>query len=142
MARPFTLKNKPGRPEQAIQERVAAMLRAYLPDEVWWTASLSGVRLSPAVAGQAKAAGLERGCPDLMFIFLGDGSVRFIEVKAEGGQLTPEQARLARALGARFAVARDWPGAKATLERWMGDLGLRFLTDTESLQREARRRAA
>lgn len=142
MSKPFKLTAARRTPEMAVQKHIVAMLRAYMPDEVFWTASLSGVRLSPAVAGQAKAAGLERGCPDLMFIFLGDGSVRFIEVKAEGGQLTPEQARLARALGARFAVARDWPGAKATLERWMGDLGLRFLTDTESLQREARRRAA
>lgn len=141
MARPFTLKNRPGRPEQAIQERVAAMLRAYLPDEIWWTASLSGVTLPMHVAVSAKKAGMNRGAPDLSFVWP-DGETTYLEVKAPDGVLSTEQARLARILVRKMRVCRSWEEAREALEIWMAPHGLRFLTDTESLRREARRRAA
>jgi len=141
MSRPFALTTQRGSPEALIQKRVVAMLRAYMPDEVFWTASLSGVRLAPAVAAQAKAAGMNRGAPDLSFVWP-DGLTTYLEIKAPGGELTPEQARLARTLVNRMRVCRSWEQARAALEVWMAPYGLRFLTDTESFRREAQRRAA
>ena len=125
--------------EAPIQERIAAMLRAYLPDEIWWSASLSGVKLTPRGAADAKKAGMQKGAPDLSFIFP-DGSTRYLEVKGPDGVLTPEQRQLATVLGDRMAVVRSWPEARAALDVWMAGHGLRFLTDTESYQRDARRR--
>ncbi len=138
---PFRLRAKHGRPEAVLQKHVAAMLRAYLPDEVWWTASLSGIRLSPGAVMSAKTSGMNRGAPDLSFIWP-DGATTYVELKAEGGVLSPEQARLARTLGKTMRVARSWPEVKAIVGGWLAEQGLGWLTEKESLEREARRRAA
>lgn len=127
--------------EAAIQERVAAMLRAYMPTEVWWTASLSGVPLSPPVAAAAKRAGMQKGAPDLSFIFP-DGRSRYIELKTPTGTLTPEQAMLQERLGPRMAVCRSWPEVRDVLIVWLRSYGLRLLTDKESVMREGAARQA
>jgi hypothetical protein len=124
-----------------MQERVAAMLRAYLPSEVWFTASLSGVTLSPGVAAAAKRAGMSRGAPDLSFVWP-DGETTYCEIKAEDGTLSVEQKFLALRLGECMAVCRSWAEVRAALEPWLDRYGLRWLTDTESVRREADRRAA
>lgn len=136
MSRPFVLRRSRAQPEAAFQRQVAALLRAYLPDEVWWTASLSGVTLSAEVAGKAKAAGMQKGAPDLSFV-LPNGSTVYVELKTDTGTLTPEQKMLGETLGDDFAVCRSWQEVKAALERWFAPLGLRLLTDTESVRRHA-----
>ena len=108
---------------------------------MWFTASLSGVKLTPAVAGQAKAAGMQKGAPDLSFVFP-DGDTTYIELKADKGILTPEQQRLSEALGGRFAVCRSTHDVWEALTAWMTPYGLRFLTDSESWKRECAGRAA
>lgn len=133
----FRLTAQRAQPEGLIQQRIVAMLRAYLPDEVWWTASLSGVPLSPAAAKRAKAHGMQKGAPDLSFVFP-DGVTKYIEVKSQTGILTPEQRALQVTLGThRFAVARSWEDAKEILTAWLAEHGLRFLTDAESVRRRA-----
>lgn len=142
MSRPFNLRAPRQSYEQPIQEKVAAMLWAYLPDAVWWTCSLSGVRLTPAMAGAAKRAGMNKGAPDLSFIWP-DGRTTYVEVKGPDGVLTPEQKRLKATLGDDMVVCRSWPEVRAAVSPWLERHGLRWLTDTESVRREfARRQAA
>jgi hypothetical protein len=135
----FRLQPSRRRAEAEIQRRIAAMLRAYLPGEVWWTASLSGVALPPALIARAKAAGLERGAPDLSFVWPG-GVTTYIEVKAAAGRLSREQRRLAAMLGARFALVRSPAEAREALTGWMAQEGLGWLSEPEALAREAARR--
>lgn len=139
--RAFRLQPTKGNAEAAFQRQVVALLRAYLPASIWWSASLSGVPLNAPAAARAKAAGMNRGAPDLSFV-LPDGSTVYVELKAAGGTLTPEQAALGETLGDAFAVCRTWPEVRAAMERWLAPHGLRFLNDTESVRREASRRAA
>lgn len=136
---PFKLKRPRQQPETLLQRHVATMLRAYLPDQVWWSCSLSGVPLSPGGASAAKAMGMNKGAPDLSFIWP-DGWTTYLELKAENGVLTPEQAMLSTRLESAFRVARSWDEASAALSEWMTPYGLRFLTERESLVREGQRR--
>ncbi len=130
----FRLRSPRFAAEAALQKQVAALLRAYLPEGVWFTASLSGVKLTPAIAGQAKAAGMNRGAPDLSFIWP-DGDTTYIELKADKGVLTPEQKALSETLKGRLAVCRSTQDVWHALTEWMTPYGLRFLTDRESLKR-------
>ena len=121
-------------PEADLQREVVMQLRAYLPDNVRWFASLSGVRLTPGVAGRAKAAGMNRGAPDLSFIWPSSDTT-YIELKARGGRLTPEQVPIARTLGPKLAVCRTWDEVEAAVSVWLNFHGLRWLTERESLHR-------
>ena len=56
-------KGVPRRSEHDEQVLLVAALRAA---RILFTAPANGVRTTPAQAGKAKAAGLERGCPDLL----------------------------------------------------------------------------
>ena len=121
-------------PEADLQREVVMQLRAYLPDEVFWFASLAGVRLTAGAAAKAKAAGHNRGAPDLSFIWPG-GDTTYIELKSRAGRLTPEQVEIAAALGPRLAVCRTWKEVEAAVLVWLDFHGLAWLTDLESLQR-------
>lgn len=142
MTRAFALRAPRQTPEEDLQKRVATMLRAYLPDSVWWSASLSGVKLSPGIAAKAKAAGMQRGAPDISYVWP-DGVTTYTELKAGIGVLTPEQKALAEVLGARMVICRSWADVKAALSVWMAPFGLQWLTERESLRRASTvRRAA
>ena len=121
-------------PEAALQRQVAAHLRLYLPSEVWWTASLSGIKLPIQAAARAKAHGVQRGAPDLSFIWP-DGSTSYLELKAPKGRLTPEQAALAKVLADRMDVCTSLVAVVAVLDLWLAAHGLRWLTDTEAYRR-------
>lgn len=77
-------------PEDRLQIQVKQHLSICLPPSILWTSSLAGVKLTMRTAVKAKAMGLQRGWPDLQFLFPG-GQVRFIELKAGKGRLSPEQ---------------------------------------------------
>jgi hypothetical protein len=71
---------------------------------------------------------------------------RYIEMKTEIGVLSLEQRGVRRRVSKHnFAVChvyphtpgRTWAEFKAALDVWMVPLGLRWLTDTESVQRAA-----
>jgi hypothetical protein len=135
MARPFTLRAPNRKDEAAMQKHCVTMLRAYLPNEIWWSAGLSGLRLPPHIAAEAKRMGMQRGDSDLHFVFP-DGITRYAEAKTPQGVLTPEQKRVLAMVGVeRFIVFRSWPELQAAVTGWMGPFGLRWLTDTESLRR-------
>jgi hypothetical protein len=144
--RPWALRAPNLKLESELQLHVVRQLRMYLPDDVWFTVSLSGLRLPPQVAARAKAAGMEKGAPDLSFIFP-DGVTRYIELKQPKGVLSPEQARLALVLGPkRFAVCRAWPEVREVLSSWMEAQDLAFLDESaavrRALAREGERRDA
>ena len=152
----FRLTPKREAPEYEAQKHCVTMLRAYMPDletaNVWWGASLSGVPLSPHLAGTAKKAGLQRGALDVGFIFP-DGRSKYIEMKDITSPginpytlLTAEQAIVAQMLGpTRFAICASWDRLhpmKPVVASWLAQYGLRLLTDTESVRREGQRRQA
>lgn len=140
MSAPFRLRARNRSPEADLQAAVATELRAYLPDGVWFTCSLSGIRLSPSVAAAAKRAGMEKGAPDLSFIWP-DGQTSYIELKAQAGSLTVEQERLQGTLGELFSLCRSVREVRAALAPWLIANGLRWLSDGESVKREMLRRA-
>lgn len=76
-------------PEAQLQMAVKQYLVYALPEDIYWTASLTGVHLGMQARVRAKAMGIRRGFPDLCFLFP-DGVTRYIELKAGAG-LSPEQ---------------------------------------------------
>lgn len=139
--RPWGLRAPNLKLESELQLRVVQQLRMYLPDEVWFTVSLSGLRLPPQVARRAKKAGMERGAPDLSFIFPG-GITHYIELKAPGGTMTTEQKRLAEVLGWRFAVCHSWAEVRDVLTDWMRTHELTFLDESAAVRRALAREGA
>lgn len=77
-------------PEARLQIAVKQYLGWCLPDDILWTASLTGVHLSMRARTKAKAMGIKRGFPDLQFLFA-DGVTRYIELKSDVGVLSAEQ---------------------------------------------------
>ena len=114
-------------PEHELQVAVVAFLDVALPQSIAFTCSLAGVKLTKSQAARAKAAGSRRGWPDLQFLFP-DCITRYIELKAEGGRLTPEQkAFQARCAGHNIsAVCRSVRDVEEKLIDWCAPLGLRL----------------
>lgn len=106
-------------PEHRLQVEVRRFLEFALPASIYWTSSLTGASLSMNARLKAKAAGVRRGLPDLLFVFP-DGVTRFLELKTATGTLTPEQkdfrARF-EPLGI-FRVARSVQEVEAALRAW------------------------
>jgi hypothetical protein len=115
-------------PEAALQRLIVRYLDAALPSDIWWSASMAGVKLSRQQASKAKYQGLRKGAPDISLLFP-DGVTRYIEVKAKGGRLTPEQALFINYANqsARIAVVcRSLEDVEDTLLDWCTALGLKL----------------
>jgi hypothetical protein len=145
--RPFTLKSRRRSREADGQKFVVQQLRSYLPDEVWWTVSLSGIRLPPHIAAEAKRLGMQKGAPDFSFVFP-DGLTRYVDLKTTTGSLTPEQAALQAVVGEEsfkvvtvysLALDKTWREFRAALAPWMAANGLSLLSEAEALKRHQRR---
>lgn len=114
-------------PEHTIQVEIVRYLERALPPEVIYTASAAGVKMSMVQAMKAKTAGQRRGWPDLQLLYP-DGVTRYIEVKAEGGRLSPEQRFFLDAAngcgrGRIVTVCRSVEDAYETLNMWAEDTG-------------------
>lgn len=115
---------KRANPEAKLQASVREYLMICLPEPpapggVLWTASLTGVFLSPAARSRAKAMGVRPGFPDLSFVFP-DGGTRYIELKSEVGSLSAEQREFrdfTRPHGV-WAVCRSVDEVAAALRGW------------------------
>lgn len=106
-------------PEAKLQISVKQYLSYCLPDDILWTASLTGVHLSMQARTKAKAMGVRRGFPDLMFLFP-DGVTRYIELKTATGSLSPEQREFrdrAKPYGV-WALCRSLDEVIAALRSW------------------------
>lgn len=113
-------------PEADFQKAVVAYLERALPSEtgVWWSASMSGVKLPSAKAkGQARDQGLRRGMFDICLIPTRGpdaGQTFWLELKSATGSLTPEQTKLMNVLfpAGRGASARTLEHVCAALTAW------------------------
>ncbi len=105
-------------PETRLQIDIKQYLTVALGPEIYWTASLTGTYLSMAARTRAKAMGVQRGLPDLLFVFP-DGITRFIELKA-GASLSPEQRDFRDRCAAHdiWALARSIDDVATALTRW------------------------
>ena len=104
-------------PEAALQVQVARFLMLTLPPEVEWTSSLAGAHLGVSQRSKMKAQGLRPGFPDLMFIIR--RRTHFIELKADGGRLSPDQIRVHAAIHPdAIAVCRSVVEVRVALVRW------------------------
>jgi hypothetical protein len=79
-------------PEWRLQAEIAGDLdrRIAEGEPFLYAASLEGVRLNPYQAKIAKATGMQDGEPDLRLYFAPRRTV-FVELKGDGGSLTPGQ---------------------------------------------------
>lgn len=123
-------------PEEQIQAAIVAYLELALPPGcgVFFSATMNGVKVTPAIRAKLKAAGVRPGVLDLVFIVLWDvgdlkaGDTYWIEVKSATGQPTPEQKVIMAALWGkgRGAYARSVEQASAALDAWGFPLRVRM----------------
>lgn len=114
------------RPEQALQQQVAAYLNL-IPDLVWWHVPNGGGR-SKVEAGVFKSMGVKPGVPDLHMILPG-GKLGMIELKAGKGRASPAQQAFidaAQEAGAQVFICRSLEDVAATVSRWFGPFGYRI----------------
>jgi hypothetical protein len=95
-------KAKPNQREHDEQTKLFGMAeqaRAAYPELALLNGSLNGVRLTIGQAKKAKAAGMRRGYPDLFLpVARGNYHGLYIELKAKGGRVQPEQKEWLQAL--------------------------------------------
>lgn len=115
-------------PEERLQKAVARYLDLALPEGcgVFFSATMNGVRVSPAIRAKLKASGVRPGVYDFLFVILRDlpglqqGDTFHLELKSPAGSLTPEQRLLMAALlpAGRGAYARSLDRVQAILTGW------------------------
>lgn len=107
--------------ESNTQIAIVRFLRAALPSSYRVISIPNGrFKADPVTIARLKREGLTPGAPDLLLL-RNDGWFAGMEVKAEGGRLSPEQKEwsdwLAQGMG-EFAVIRSIDDAQETLQRW------------------------
>ena len=106
--------------EHDLHRSVAEFLNVALPPDVYWTTiGHGGFPLSQALAGRMKARGLKAGVPDILLVV--NGQARFIELKIEGGYLSPAQKCTIEQLacaGASVEICRSILDVQETLIAW------------------------
>lgn len=115
------------RPEQKLHISVVAFLGRALPPEIVLFHPANGGKRTKPEASLLKAMGVLPGVPDLVAI-MPNGQAAFIELKAPGGQLSPEQAAVRTKLlaaGCAYAVCRTLDEVEATITRWLAAFGLK-----------------
>ena len=105
------------RPEQALHRACAQYLDVALPGDACWFHPANGGARSPVEAAIFKGLGVKAGVPDLVIVYRG----RFIaiELKSEGGRLTPAQ----KAMHERLRLAGAIVTTAKSLEEVEGFLG-------------------
>ena len=107
-------------PEHRLQCAVALWLEANVLPPTFWSADAAGVRVSPGVAAQMRAAGVNPGWPDLRFL-CPDGVTRYIELKpGSDGSLSPAQRAFRDAAKPHgiWALCRTLEAVKLQLRAW------------------------
>lgn len=107
------------RPEENIHRQVVQYLAWVKPKALYFHCP-NGEARSKAAAGRLKAMGTLPGVPDLLFICDG-GTIKFIELKAEGKYLSPAQKAFRETvsgMGASYAVCRSVEDVAETMWEW------------------------
>jgi len=106
-------------PEQQIHRAVAQHLRARgVPGLVWWHTPNGGTR-GKVEGAILKAMGVRAGVSD--FIFVHQGKIYALELKADGGRASEAQMKFLHdidAAGAFTAMPTGLDAALATIEAW------------------------
>lgn len=121
-------------PEAVLQASVADYLDRVLdPAKVFWSATLNGIVVYAGMRARLKKQGLRPGVPDIVLIPLSGpfrGQTCWIELKADAGRLTKEQAVVMEALRStphlRGAVCRTLPQVEDALINFGLDLRFRL----------------
>jgi hypothetical protein len=116
---PTVSRQRRHRPEDAIQRAIVQHYRQRAAPGVFMFAVPNGGSRRPVEAAILKATGTVAGIPDT--IWIKDGQVYALELKAPGGRLTPAQEGVLVALRAAGAIATHCHGidhALQILERW------------------------
>lgn len=108
--------------EEQIQRAVTQWLDAALPDDAVFFAVPNGGARHPAVAAKLKATGTRRGVPDLSLVW--KGRAIFIELKAKGGSLSPEQRAMHERLTLAGAVVLPIARSVEEVEAFLETLGM------------------
>ena len=105
-------------PEAQLQRALVEHLRWCARGDVWWTHIPNGGWRSPIEAAIFKSLGVRVGNPDLLIIRA--GQPLFMELKAAGRKLSPEQVECHAALprvGAQIETVDNIDAALAFLRR-------------------------
>ncbi len=105
--------------EDQIHRSILSFLEIRLPQAVIWHTPNGGSR-NKIEAAKLKGLGTRAGIPDLL-VFL-KGRLLAIEVKKEGGRLSPAQNAMLQRLsceGATTAVCRSVEDAEETVTGWV-----------------------
>lgn len=105
-------------PERALQVALVKQLTRHAKC-LWWAVPNGGFR-HLYTATKMRAEGVRRGVPDLCFVLSG-GTAAFLEMKAPGGSLSPEQKQFrdrAVEAGALWASAKSIDDAWDVLAGW------------------------
>jgi hypothetical protein len=119
-------RRKPRARELPLHIAAASFMARALPEGVLWSHFPAGEKRDGRAASKLKAMGLKPGWPDFILV-LPDGRAGFIELKAKGGSLSPDQKafeKSAKALGARHAECRSLEEVEYALSRWLQPHGL------------------
>ena len=106
-------------PEERLQQAVVQYLVLACSHVIWFHPPNGEVRSKPTGA-RLKKMGVLRGVPDLVFVLPG-GASAFIELKAPGAYLRPEQKDFrdrALVLGSKFALCRTLEEVISVLDEW------------------------
>ena len=106
--------------EHKIQSALIEYLRLALRPELEARAVPNGEKRHISVANRLKSEGVRRGTPDI-FICLPHGRIAWLEMKAAGGSLSPEQKAFrdkVQALGHFWGMARSIDEAIVHLRLW------------------------
>lgn len=105
-------------PEMIVHATITTYLRTVLRSAMVIT--INNNPRSAIDGARQKKLGLVAGTPDIMIVREG-GSVAFMEVKAEGGRLSPAQIAFrdqCASLGVPYAVVRSIDDVEETLAGW------------------------
>jgi hypothetical protein len=106
-------------PENELHKTVAKYLDLVLKPTSWWTSIAHGEGGGFHRGQRWKAKGAKKGVPDIFI--LDNGFAHFIELKAEGGRVSPEQIQCQGAIRiahGKCAVCRSVDDVAETLAEW------------------------
>jgi|SRR6516165_1321149 hypothetical protein len=114
------MKGKRQTPEADFQRKLVALLTYRVRRELIWMHSANGDLRNVLVAKRLKEMGVLPGVPDMCFL-LDRGRTGWLELKAPGGRLTPEQRGFgmkSQKLGHYWGMASTMDEAMTILKAW------------------------